>query len=664
MSAQVVVWDEGKTKQEITKRYANASDARRSFETRWRFNERLVYSTGGLSGQVGLSSAIDSLYTLPDIDSSSADVNVSYLFKNFRFLHAQMSANPPIVMMRPATSDQEDSRRADAADAVSRYALKQYILQEKTDQTSLATLLYGSGVLKTVWDATKGEIIGQDPKTRELTLMGDISVTAPAIWNIFIDPDARSIDQIGYVIEEIYINYDDACLRWPKRIKELETARMQTAEDVQSSGMSFGGSRSANSGAEKRYNMVRLLEYWEPGTPSNGYLGRYGVTTVHGSVIEPVRANPFRFRSAGAVWELEKKDLSDEEKQVQLDRLQERARLPYHFLTDIDVPDSAWGKSVVDYAAPLQDTLSKLDSSILDSIQAHGIIRLVVPEGTEITQLSNSNWDIVKIAGTFPPFYVNPPQLMPEMDRMRQALIIGINEVFGTNESMFGQQSREQATSAMQYATNQGNMVRRRLFNKYVLFTESLYRAILDLVRKHWSTERMIHVLGQEHALEAIEIKGIDVDGGYDVVGDYGTSLSLDPLSRQQQLMTMEPLLEKAGVTPRRILKLHKLADIDDMYDDITLADTRQQEIFEKIINTGKYVAPKPFRDHTNMIAYAMRYFMSAEFERLDLNIQQLCEQHIDERAGIAAQEAAIAQPGAAPAPVAPAPGVPTNVQG
>jgi len=36
----------------------------------------------------------------------------------------------------------------------------------------------------------------------------------------------------------------------------------------------------------------------------------------------------------------------------------------------------------------------------------------------------------------------------------------------GVNDSMFGQQKREQSGFSMQYATNQGKMVRRRLFNK------------------------------------------------------------------------------------------------------------------------------------------------------------------------------------------------------
>jgi hypothetical protein len=51
------------------------------------------------------------------------------------------------------------------------------------------------------------------------------------------------------------------------------------------------------------------------------------------------------------------------------------------------------------------------------------------------------------------------------------------------------------------------------------------------------------------------------------------------------------------------------------------------------------YIDPKPFRDHENMIAWALEYFMSSEFEALPLEVQQLCEKHIHDRSKLAALE-------------------------
>lgn len=355
-------------------------------------------------------------------------------------------------------------------------------------------------------------------------------------------------------------------------------------------------------------------------------------------------------------------DISDDDKQARMAKIPEQARLPYHILTDIDVPNMVWGRSFVEYTAQLQENLSRFDSARLDNIQAHGAARIVVPESAEIADdgLSNSPWDVTKIAGNQPPYFMSAPQLLGDMTPMRQDMVNGINDISGVNESMFGQQSREQAAAAMQYATNQGNTIRRRLFNKYVLTVESVYKAILDLARKHWVTSRKIYVLGKEKALEAIDLNGTDIDGGYDVVGEYGVSLSLDPITRRQEILTMQPYFEKAGVPARTTLRMMKLSELEGLYDKLDLAGNRQKEIFDEMVATNRYIPPKKYRDHENMIAWALDYFMTSEFDTLPEEQQMLCEQHIEARGMLAAQERQGAAGAGAPAgnmpPAAPGP--------
>jgi hypothetical protein len=336
-------------------------------------------------------------------------------------------------------------------------------------------------------------------------------------------------------------------------------------------------------------------------------------------------------------------DLPDDVKKAKIARLPEQAQLPYIMLTDMDIPNMVWGRSFIEYTAQLQENLNRLDSAVLDNIQAHGVARMIVPESCNVMEdaISNSPWDIVKITGAQPPFFMQPPQMAPDMTSTRANILQGINDISGVNEAMFGQQSREQSGASMQYATNQGNMIRRRLFNKYVLAVESVYKNILNLIRKHWTLERTIHVLGKERALEAVDIKGADIDGGYDIVGEYGVTLSLDPVTRREEILTLQPLFEKAGVPVRTTMKMLKLNELEGMYDQLELAESRQKEIFDEMIATGRYIPPKKYRDHENMIAWALDYFMSSEFNNLDQIVQALCERHIEDRAKLAAQEKA-----------------------
>lgn len=652
MSVRIITWDEGKTRNEIKKRYKNASDARLVHENRWILNEQTLYSTGpSFMGDVSDQLERDVGADQQQADNSNSYANVAYVFKNNRFIHAQMSANPPAVAMRPTSSDQDDHRKADAADRLSRWALRAYQLQEQQDQQNLQCLNYGSGIMKTTWDSTIGDIIGFDEKTGALNLEGDISVSVPFIWNIRVDPDARSWKDVKYIFETIYMDYEEACARWPDKADALKKAL------VQKGTARISSKHSALQ--DDYYNCVELVEYWETGLPTNGYLGRFAITLEDGEVIEPCRPSPFRFKRAGAVSQIEdREDLDDSQKEHLISRLPEQARLPYHMLTDIDVPNTVWGRSNVEYAANIQNNLTRLDSAKLDNMRTHGVVRMVVPETCDVQEdaFTDTPLDIVKISGNQPPYFMQPPTLMPDMTTERQNYLSGINDVMGVNESMLGQQSREQSGASMQYATNQGNMIRRRLFNKYVLNVESLYKAILDLIRKHWTVERTIHVLGKEKALEAIDVKGADIDGGYDVIGEYGVTLSLDPVTRREEILQLQPLFKEAGVPARTAMKMLKLNEVEGMFDELEMADLRQKEIFDAMIATRSYIPPKKYRDHLNMIAFAMRYFMTQEFESLDEEVQQLCERHIEERGQLAAQEApaAPAAPGAPGSPPIP----------
>lgn len=621
MASKIITWNDEIAAKELKKRLANSMTSRAGNERDWKVSEKTVFSTGFTSwGRDNFQSDLNVAFD--QVDNSTADVNISYAFKNLRFIHAQLSANPPTCIARPASSDPDDRQRADAADRLIRHAIRQYKMQEMVDRTSLNTLTYGSGFLKMTWNPHKGDIIDIDEEG-SITQEGDIDVTIPNTWDIFIDPDSDTWEGARYIFERKRIPFEEALYMWPDKKDILERHRITRSN---ASEFSYTPGASSPVTSKMRFDVVELYEYWETGLHVNAFLGRYAMSTRDGELLEPVKPNPHRFRPSG-----------DTKAKYEI------ARLPYHMFTDIDVPNSLWGKSVLDYVAPIQDTMNKLDSINLDNIQAHGVTRLVLPENAEITDdsITNTPWDVVKITGNQGPHYMQAPNTMPQVDNLRAQVRLGIDDMWGINENMFGQQSREQSSLSMQYATNQGNMIRRRLFNKYAMFTEALYKSYLDLIRKYWTTEKTILVLGKEKALEAIQIKGADIDGGFDLIVEYGASLSLDPMTRRDEIMALQPMFEKAGVPVRVSLQMMKLNELEGLYDMMELAESRQREIFEEIISTGMYIAPEELQDHENMLAFSMQFIMTTEFKYLENDIKVLIRQHVKDRAALAAQEKA-----------------------
>lgn len=620
-------WTQEDAEREIPKRLKAAIEARSRWEGEWRANESILFGSGLLDSDTTVS--YDSIAELlgGDIDVGESAITINYAFKYLRYIHAQMAANPPSVMPIPTSADYADRQAADVANALCGHLRRQYKMQEQVDLTTLQTGVYGTGILKTVHDPSSGEILEIDRSTQTLTMTGDLRIRPCSVWDIAIDHTAKFLCDVRYVFERHVLSEEEACYRWPKFKDDFKS---QAAKDAKHSGF---WDKEAN-----QKGRVVVWEYTERGLPWNGMAGRRVFLLSSGKLITDLAPNP-----------------------------NPDACLPYHFLTDIDIPGEVYGRSFVSYLTRLQDVLNRLDSTVLDQIQAHGVVRMVVYDAAEEQDglPSNSTWQVanVKGAGGQKPDFINPPTLMPDIYKFREQLLAGMSELAGVNDSMFGQVKREMSGFSMQTALNAGNMVRRRLYNKYEAFVESAFKGCLALIQANWSDPRKVLVTGKEGALSVAYFSGADVRSGFDLDVRYGASFSLDPTSRREEIMQLMPFLKEAGYSMRTILGMLKLNDVAGLFDMATQAERRQLEIFDEMISkfdtTGSavYIRPEALEKHDDMLKAAYDFRMSMAYKCLDPQVKQLIESHIRDREQLMAATATPApgavgapQPGALPA--------------
>jgi hypothetical protein len=247
-----IIWDEAKAKQELATRFREASDYRSRFEGFWERNEQLMFDVDG-----GISSAPTNV--APEhgvfqynsgLNTAQINQNSAYAFKNLRFIHSQMSSNPPTVLAEPTTSDPDDRLVASAADRLVTHGRQTYQLADHIDKLTLATLVYGTGCLKLVWDSTKGEIVDVT-EDGEMVLEGDLTIKTPSIWDLYIDQHAEDINEIRYVFQRITMSTEEAVGRWPEHKEEIE--------------QSSSTDNSNEYAQSKPGREIELYEYWEKG---------------------------------------------------------------------------------------------------------------------------------------------------------------------------------------------------------------------------------------------------------------------------------------------------------------------------------------------------------------------------------------------------------------
>jgi hypothetical protein len=604
--AQVQAWDNEKFKIELCKRLKQAKRYRQKFEEQWKINERTLFNWNSRDAN-GVTLTEDNTVSIDDVENSNdvTEMAVNYAWKFQRFILSQMSSNPPSVIARPTSPDDSDRQKADAADRIVRHGYHDKDVQELFDQSNLKCLTYGTGWTKGEWDPDAGDTFEFDEKEGELTMTGDINTYSPSTWNMWIDPDAKSWRTVRYVFERLEVPIDEAKFRWSDSIEEIERFAVKKSSESMSTIQDWA----------EHDGIIEVYLYTERGMPINGMAGRMAACLEDGSILGKPTAN----KNPGAV-------------------------LGYQMITDVDVPDQVYGKSFVEYIYKLQDLLNRLDTSFVDNVAAHNVVRMVLPEGCEVedTSVSNSSWDWLKITGNSGngPYYAPAAQLMPDAHKLRENLVGAIMELAGVNDALQGNSSREVSGFSLQTMIDAANTVRRRLFNKYTLMVRDFWKNYLALARENWNEPRTIKVIGKEHALEAADFSGADINGGFDIICEYGVSLSLDPARRREEIMQLMPIFEKAGIPPKTVLSMLKLNEIESLYDRMQQAESRQREIFQEIIAKRQPVEVRDLQDHAGMLDFAYSYVMSAEFKYLDSELQGLIEDHVHEREQKAKQAA------------------------
>jgi len=629
--ARITPWQ--KPQAELSKRLQAAIKARAKYEQEWLSNEATVFATrnGYYGGAPGGYAMLASGTSAAEASEESGDLYLNFVSRDIRYTHSLISSNPPVVAPKALTNDPTDTRAAEVADNLVHYGVRAYGINEKKDLVALQTLVLGSGFFKSFWNPELGDPIAVDGDGK-ITMQGDYDLQACNTWDIYPDPEAKSWDAVRYVFQRHHLPLEQALHMFPESEGQLQAVGQD------------GGTRSLfRQNQDANIDVVEVWEYWEKGTPMNGFQGRHCWHLRDGKPLSKIVPSPHYYTRA-----FDAADEVDPETGAPLQRSLKIATLPFFIWTDLDLPDTYWGMSLVSYTGEAQETLNKFVNQAVDIMRAVGTPKLIVHESAEIDEqdLSNSPFDVLRIKGPLGAVYkMDGGQPSPAMMEYTQFFKQSIMELAGANESTYGQQSRETSAYAMQWASQQTQAMRRRLFIKYTAVVEAVYKDYLNTVREYWDTARTIKIVSDDMAFSVIDIEGADIAGGWDIAVEYGTNLSLDPSIRREELLNLRAagVTQGAGISDRQLLKYLRLSNFSGLIDASEQAGKRQHEICLKMATDREYIKPRESQNHELMLEWLNDYVMTSEFRDYDEEVKRLIEQHLKERTDMAGQTAAAA---------------------
>lgn len=313
----------------------------------------------------------------------------------------------PAVAIYPARAPQEDADDAKIAKDVLDYIWYEQRIDEKLQEFVRQMKIFGESYMWILWNPQKGEIHPDFAKAQQMGKKVPIldSLGNP-IKNEKGEPmmmtKAPHIGDLDYVIDAPWHVFDQPCrnrdnIDWSFRwyLEDLEYLKAKypdRAEDIRADSQINDLYTGYRLDVGKLKNQVVVYEFYHR---SHEFLepGRY-VKRVKGCILENT---PLPY---------------------------EHGKIPYLYLSDIDVPDQIRGMSFFQQLFPIQHQINACASLIYKSLVLFAHPKFVIQDGScDIQNLLNES-TIVSYSGGVPPNILTqspvPQQLFQYLDKLEQ----------------------------------------------------------------------------------------------------------------------------------------------------------------------------------------------------------------------------------------------------
>lgn len=421
------------------------------------------------------------------------------------------------------------------------------------------SLMYSKGYAKVTWKfKTKvttimEPIVGKDDKiTYKKVLKSDVECDDPDIeivdpMDIYVDPDATSLDNAKYIIHRKTADLEDL----KKNPNYTNVEMIESGEYANQYDDKLTRYRDSVPEKDKHKELVEILEYWEDDRL---------IVLANRSVVLRDSPNPFTHK-----------------------------RIPFVELDDYRDPHKYYGQSELSVIDPLQREINAIRNQRrdYDNLALNPVIRMVpgvLRNPNSAVMAPGAVW-MVSDLQSMDVFQM--PQLQGSATDIEMQTANDIQRAVAIDEIGIGLlPENPQRRSATEVVTAQ-TMAGKRFSMKIALLEEAVKKIgqlVFALNQQFLDQERMIQIVGERGAQEWVQLSPEDIRGDYFIDIEAGSMLPKDEIAARKEavelLQYITPIISPiipnnpAVIMPviRMVLDTFELPGKQDILDEMNKA--------------------------------------------------------------------------------------------
>lgn len=550
-------------------------------------------------------------------------VRVNKILPTLQRRQARLCKNMPRFEVRPDEETEEAKDRARKEQQIIEDYWDRLCLQHKRLQAVMGAQECGLYWLRVFYNTDKGEFLDAEDDTGSIMLEreGDVDVEVCSAFEIFPDPQAKSMDELTKLTHAKVRNLDYFRRKYPERghlVKEEGSWLLSVTYEQRINAATNQGPTTGNTALQMKNSAIECSYYEAPTKDHpNGRL----IIVANGVLL----AN---------------RDLPVGE-------------IPFVRIDDIPVTGRFYPEALTTHLRPLQDQYNRViqNRATWTNICAHGKFLAAKGHGLLKEALNDQNGEVIEynpVPNAPPPTALQVPVIPQYMYQETEQLDKNFYDIAGEGDVSRGVlPSASVPAIGMQLLLEQDETRISVMTEQQEIAFAQLGKFILMYAEEFVTNERLLKRTGPDSQYQIQPWTGDDITSKHDIVVKRG---SMAPSSRAQKRNDIMNAYQSGLLGPQqdpdvsaKVLKSLEYGDVSDFWQDIALD---MAQIQKKIIQIEEGIVPNVNEGDNHPLTWRQmnKYRKSDKFETLGPKRQAIflsvMEEHLQEMVKIQAPNA------------------------